>query len=106
MLHLKDVKYTENNSGTISSETDFLNSEHGDGTAYLTVQKYTSSEGNIETIAAGNIYKISNLEFEYDDLTENPEGKVDPDDEDKDKFNVWVQIELINWQAIEVEGGF
>ncbi|MCC8199241.1 MAG: hypothetical protein LIP06_11875 [Tannerellaceae bacterium] len=106
VLHLKDVKYTENNSGTISSETDFPNSEHGDGTAYLTVQKYTSSEGNIETIAAGNIYKISNLEFEYDDLTENPEGKVDPDDEDKDKFNVWVQIELINWQAIEVEGGF
>ncbi|MCD7977684.1 MAG: hypothetical protein LUG51_11210 [Tannerellaceae bacterium] len=107
VLHLKDVEYayyTDPTDGSSAPVTgDFVNSTTGDATAYLTVKTYTASSGIIEKLSAGNIYKISDLKFRYEHLTEVP----DPDggDEDDD-LNVWVQIKLMNWQAVEVEGGF
>ncbi|MCD7935307.1 MAG: hypothetical protein LUG98_00440 [Tannerellaceae bacterium] len=110
VLKLTNVKVTHwdspTNKETIDRPNGSVTDGSRDGIAFLTVQKYmdiANANAELATLEAGHIYKIEDLAFTADDLTDLPEEKVtDPDDE----FKVFVQVEMLPWKAVYVEGGF
>ncbi len=77
-----------------------------DGIAYLTVTGYNQA-GSSVSIEGGHVYILRNLLFDEDDLRNEPKGPKDPDNPDPDKkFDVWVEVELMDWKVVPVEAEF
>ncbi|MCD8080590.1 MAG: hypothetical protein LUF04_09355 [Bacteroides sp.] len=87
-----------------------------DGIAFLTVTGYNEGGAPV-TIEGGHVYVIRDLKFKAggnnnggdgeDDTRDEPKGPKDPDDPDPDKkFDVFVQIELMEWQVVPVDVEF
>ncbi|MCD7937087.1 MAG: hypothetical protein LUG98_09535, partial [Tannerellaceae bacterium] len=114
VLHISNVKSTSTGNLRPNQTMDDLVGEPGfthstgdyDGVAFLTVTGYNQN-GSPVTIEGGHIYVISNLLFDEDDLRDEPKGPEDPDDPDPSKkFDVFVQVKLMEWKAVPVEVEF
>ncbi len=92
-----------------------------DGVRFLTVTGYNDSNngGAAVNIRGGYVYVINDLKFKAggdnttpggdgnDDTRDEPKGPEDPDDPDPNKkYDVFVQIELMDWTTVDVDVEF
>ncbi|MCD7935337.1 MAG: hypothetical protein LUG98_00595 [Tannerellaceae bacterium] len=95
VFHLTGVTYSTDD-GAYTDEP-YANTATGtNGEAYLTVNKYFNSNNEL-SLQGGNIYRISDLGFTYDDLKQTPGGG------DGGDYQVYVEIHLLPWTVINVD---
>ncbi|MCD7962216.1 MAG: hypothetical protein LUF90_01390 [Rikenellaceae bacterium] len=114
VLHFSNVNITSTGQPRPNKTMDDLVGEAGythstgdyDGVAFLAVTGYRESGAPV-TVEGGHVYVISDLFFDEDDLRDEPKGPEDPDNPDPDKkFDVFVQIKLMDWVVVPVTPEF
>lgn len=102
VLHLENAKVNGNlRPNEVLDGPGASSSDPNAGTAYITVTGYyTRNTTADEPILGGNVYKMADLAFSDDNLTDEPY------EENEDRDKVWVKVTVKPWEVKQIDPNY